>query len=116
MTRAASPDGHHHFQNLSSRPTLANTSTKQAASPAWPFSWHTQYIVGIITTVDSKTLIRLLTSDGWTLRAAKGSHHIFIHPVKKGHISVPHPKKDLGTGLVHKLLKHAGIADKGGTA
>ena len=26
-----------------------------------------------------------------------------------GHISVPHPRKDLGEGLVHKLLKEAGL-------
>jgi len=32
--------------------------------------------------------------------------------LRAGHISVPHPKKDLGTGLVHKLLKQAGL--KGG--
>ncbi|HWH80957.1 MAG TPA: type II toxin-antitoxin system HicA family toxin [Burkholderiaceae bacterium] len=38
-----------------------------------------------------------------------GSHHVFSHPSRGGHISVPHPKKDLGTGLVEKLLKHAGL-------
>jgi len=50
-----------------------------------------------------------LEKDGWILRGSKGSHHIFIHPVKTGHISVPHPKKDLGIGLVQKLLKQAGL-------
>lgn len=30
------------------------------------------------------------------------------HPTKPGHISVPHPKKDLGIGLVTKLLKTTG--------
>lgn len=43
------------------------------------------------------------------LRGVKGSHHVFSHPTRGGHISVPHPKKDLGTGLVEKLLKHAGL-------
>ena len=38
-----------------------------------------------------------------------GSHHIFKHPTKPGHISVPHPKADLGKGLIHKLLKQAGL-------
>ena len=41
------------------------------------------------------------------LRGTKGSHHIFVHPSKPGHISVPHPKKELGVGLVQKLLKQA---------
>ncbi|MCL1980079.1 MAG: type II toxin-antitoxin system HicA family toxin [Proteobacteria bacterium] len=57
----------------------------------------------------SKEIMRLLEADGWTLRGVKGSHHIFTHPEKAGHISVPHPKNDLGKGLVNKLLKQAGI-------
>jgi predicted RNA binding protein YcfA (HicA-like mRNA interferase family) len=43
------------------------------------------------------------------LRGIKGSHHIYTHQHKSGHISVPHPKKDLGIGLVKKLLKLAGL-------
>jgi len=27
------------------------------------------------------------------------------------HLSVPHPKKDLGTGLVQKILKQAGLKE-----
>jgi predicted RNA binding protein YcfA (HicA-like mRNA interferase family) len=59
--------------------------------------------------MDSKHLIKLLEADGWELRAVRGSHHIFRHPTKAGHISVPHPKRGLGVGLVHKLLKQAGL-------
>lgn len=59
--------------------------------------------------MNSRDLIKLLEADGWTLRSVKGSHHIFRHPSKPGHLSVPHPKKDLGTGLVHQLLKQAGL-------
>lgn len=65
--------------------------------------------MGRITTVNSKALIKLLEKDGWTERGCKGSHHIFTHPTKPGHISVPHPKRDLGVGLTHKLLKLAGL-------
>ncbi|MEM6406112.1 MAG: type II toxin-antitoxin system HicA family toxin [Pseudomonadota bacterium] len=57
----------------------------------------------------SKILIRRLQADGWTLRASKGSHHIFVHPHKPGHISVPHPKKDLGKGISSQIMKQAGI-------
>ncbi len=63
--------------------------------------------VVIITTVNSKQVIKMLEADGWELRNVKGSHHVFRHPTKPGHISVPHPKMDLGVGLVHKLLKQA---------
>ncbi len=59
--------------------------------------------------MNSKELIKLLEQDGWVLRGSKGSHHVFNHPTKSGHLTVPHPKKDLGTGLVQKLLKQAGL-------
>lgn len=63
-----------------------------------------------IPTMRSADLIRDLEANGWELRNVKGSHHVFSHPTKPGHISVPHPKKDLGVGLVHKLRKLAGLA------
>jgi predicted RNA binding protein YcfA (HicA-like mRNA interferase family) len=69
----------------------------------------TPVMVVIIHTMKSAELIRQLTKEGWTLDRVAGSHHIFKHPTKAGHISVPHPKADLGKGLIHKLLKQAGL-------
>lgn len=63
----------------------------------------------IIHTVTSAQLIKKMLSAGWELRSVKGSHHIYTHPDRPGHITVPHPKKDLGTGLLHKLLKQADL-------
>ena len=63
----------------------------------------------ILTTMRSAGLIKLLEAEGWLLRGVRGSHHVFSHPQRGGHISVPHPKKDLGIGLAHKLLKQAGL-------
>ena len=62
-----------------------------------------------IVVMTSKDLIQLLKQDGWMLRGSKGSHHVFVHPTKTGHLTVPHPKKDLGKGLVQKILKQAGL-------
>jgi predicted RNA binding protein YcfA (HicA-like mRNA interferase family) len=62
-----------------------------------------------IHTVKSADLIRLLKKNGWVLRGSKGSHHVFTHPQRPGHISVPHPKKDLGAGLLAKLMQQAGL-------
>lgn len=59
--------------------------------------------------MNSTDLIAKLKKAGWKLRATRGSHHIYTHPGTGLHLSVPHPKKDLGTGLVHKLLKQAGL-------
>lgn len=63
----------------------------------------------IVPTVHSKDLVRELKKAGWIEDRCVGSHHIFKHPTIPGHITVPHPKKDLGSGLVHKILKQAGL-------
>ncbi|WP_372055676.1 type II toxin-antitoxin system HicA family toxin [Tistrella mobilis] len=57
----------------------------------------------------SADLIRLLQNDGWALDRIRGSHHVFRHPTKPGSVVVPHPKKDLGTGLVAAIRKQAGV-------
>ncbi|OAN50020.1 type II toxin-antitoxin system HicA family toxin [Magnetospirillum moscoviense] len=57
----------------------------------------------------SAELIRLLEGDGWVLDRVRGSHHVFRHPTKPGIVVVPHPKKDLGTGLVAAIRKQAGV-------
>ena len=43
------------------------------------------------------------------LDRVRGSHHVFKHTDRPGHIVVPHPKKDLGTGLVAAIRKQAGL-------
>ena len=59
----------------------------------------------------SGQLIKKMLKAGWVLRSVKGSHHVYTHPDRPGHITVPHPKKDLGTGLLHKLLKQAELTE-----
>lgn len=59
--------------------------------------------------MNSAEIINKLEKAGWVLRGVKGSHHVYTHPERGGHISVPHPKKDLGVGLANKLLKQAGL-------
>jgi predicted RNA binding protein YcfA (HicA-like mRNA interferase family) len=57
----------------------------------------------------SKDLIRELVANGWILDRVKGSHHTFRHPDLRHAVTVPHPKKDLGIGLVKAIKKQAGI-------
>ena len=52
-------------------------------------------------------MIRELLDAGWTLDRVRGSHHIFKHPTRPGSIVVPHPKKDLGMGLIAAIRKQA---------
>ncbi len=61
--------------------------------------------------MNSAELIKRMERAGWVLRGVKGSHHIFTHPERPGHLSVPHPRKDLGVGLAQKLLKQAGLKE-----
>jgi predicted RNA binding protein YcfA (HicA-like mRNA interferase family) len=57
----------------------------------------------------SAELIRELRRAGWELSRVKGSHHVFTHPQQGGIVVVPHPKKDLGLGLVAAIRQQAGI-------
>lgn len=58
----------------------------------------------------SAELIKRMLKAGWMLRGVKGSHHVYVHPERSGHVTVPHPRKDLGTGLLRKLLKQTDLS------
>lgn len=57
----------------------------------------------------SADLIRELKQAGWKLNRVRGSHHVFTHPQRPGIVVVPHPKKDLGAGLVKAIRQQGGI-------
>ncbi len=57
----------------------------------------------------SAELIRELERAGWVLDRIRGLHHVFKHPAVPGIVVVPHPKKDLGVGLVTAIRKQAGL-------
>jgi len=62
--------------------------------------------------VKSADLIFELRKDGWELDRVRGSHHVFRHGVKPGHVVVPHPRKDLGKGLVRAIRTQAGLVER----
>jgi len=55
----------------------------------------------------SSDLIRELRRAGWQLDRVRGSHHVFVHPGSGGIVVVPHPRKNLGPGLVHAIRQQA---------
>jgi predicted RNA binding protein YcfA (HicA-like mRNA interferase family) len=57
----------------------------------------------------SADLIREMRQAGWVLDRVNGSHHVFKHPERPGIVVIPHPKKDLGQGLVKAIRRDAGI-------
>lgn len=52
---------------------------------------------------NSRDIIRRLQKEGWLLERITGSHHVFKNPVSGETMVVPHPKKDLGKGLIHAI-------------
>jgi predicted RNA binding protein YcfA (HicA-like mRNA interferase family)/predicted RNase H-like HicB family nuclease len=58
---------------------------------------------------NSRDIVRRLEREGWTLVRITGSHHVFKSPISGETVVVPHPKKDLGKGLVHAIYKGAGL-------
>ena len=57
----------------------------------------------------SKELIRILEADGWFLVNVEGSHYQFKHPIKKGRVTIPHPKKEHPAGTANSILRQAGL-------
>ncbi len=55
---------------------------------------------------NSQDIKRRLEREGWVLRRVRGSHHVFRKDGKT--LILPHPKKDLGKGLVHAIYMQAG--------
>ena len=56
----------------------------------------------------SRDIIRRLEDENWSLVRVAGSHHVFKHPTSGRTLVIPHPKKDLGKGLVRAIYKGAG--------
>ena len=63
----------------------------------------------MIHTLNSPELIRELEKYGWQRVRVRGSRHQFKHPQKPGTVTIPHPKKDLGIGLVKAIRVQAGL-------
>lgn len=59
--------------------------------------------------MDSRQVIKLLQQDGWYEVGQAGSHRQFKHPVKKGRVTVVHPKRDIPMGTLRSIGKQAGI-------
>jgi predicted RNA binding protein YcfA (HicA-like mRNA interferase family) len=56
---------------------------------------------------NSRDIKRRLESEGWRIERMRGSHYVFKHPKSRETIVLPHPKKDLGRGLVRAIYLQA---------
>ena len=57
----------------------------------------------------SREIIKILRKDGWYEVACDGDHHHFKHPVKKGRVTITHPRKDFPVGTIKSIEKQAEI-------
>ena len=59
--------------------------------------------------MNSREVIKRLQADGWFLDRVKGSHHQFMHPTKRGRVTVKHPAKDYPIGTLKSIEKQSGL-------
>jgi len=52
---------------------------------------------------------RVILNDGWSLKAVKGSHHQYTHPVKPGKVTIPYHTGDIAPVIIKSILKQAGL-------
>ena len=57
----------------------------------------------------SREVAKILIKDGWYEVHCNGDDHQYKHPIKKGRVTVPHPKKDLPLGTLKSIERQAGI-------
>ncbi len=58
----------------------------------------------------SREVIKMLTADGWYECACDGDHHQFKHSVKKGKVTVPHPRKDMNIRTLRSIERQSGLS------
>jgi len=52
---------------------------------------------------------RVILTDGWSLKAIKGSHHQYKHPSKPGKVTIPCHAGDIAPVIIKSILKQAGL-------
>lgn len=58
-----------------------------------------------------RDMIKLIESDGWYMVSQTGSHRQFVHPVKKGRVTISGHRlsDDVSPGIEKSILKQAGL-------
>ena len=56
----------------------------------------------------SKNMEKLILADGWILKSQVGSHRQYIHPTKKGKVTIPSHSNDLKKAMDLSILRQVG--------
>ncbi|MCR4747364.1 MAG: type II toxin-antitoxin system HicA family toxin [Clostridiales bacterium] len=57
-----------------------------------------------------REVVRILKKNGWYICDVSGSHVQFLHPVKKGRVTVPCHNGDIKKGILHSIETQSGIS------
>lgn len=52
---------------------------------------------------------KIILTDGWQFKKAKGSHQHYTHPVKPGKVTIPNHPGDLDPRTIKSIMKQAGL-------
>lgn len=53
-----------------------------------------------------------ILADGWRLKNSRGSHCYYIHPIKRGKVTIPNHSGDLDHRTIKSILKQTVIIDQ----
>jgi predicted RNA binding protein YcfA (HicA-like mRNA interferase family) len=57
-----------------------------------------------------REIIKRIEAEGWVLTRTRGSHRQYVHPAKRGVVTVAgKPSADLPPGTERSILKQAGL-------
>jgi predicted RNA binding protein YcfA (HicA-like mRNA interferase family) len=60
--------------------------------------------------MNAKQIERIIKQDGWVLKSQKGSHQQFVHPSKKGKVTIAiHGKREINKKTLRSIFTQAGI-------
>lgn len=60
-----------------------------------------------------RDVLRKIEDDGWRFHSQVGSHRQFVHPVKRGRVTVPgKPSDDVAPKMLASILRQAQLRRK----
>jgi predicted RNA binding protein YcfA (HicA-like mRNA interferase family) len=60
--------------------------------------------------MNAKQIERIKKKDGWILKTQRGSHQQFVHPNKKGKVTIAiHGKREINLKTLKSIFAQAGI-------
>ncbi|MDR0903137.1 MAG: type II toxin-antitoxin system HicA family toxin [Ruminococcus sp.] len=57
----------------------------------------------------AKQAEKIITKDGWYYIGAEGSHHHYLHPTKKGKVTISFHHGDIPKKSLSSIMRQAGL-------